>query len=689
MPPLPTPNRNRGQSNSDTFNGSQNRDVYQEIPTRKLISAYGGVGSVVETLHGSIIIDPFAEWPYFKQKNFEHVQNHQLEDERLLLRLRDWFPKLEKLIRMPINELDYRSQKPKKGTALVSAQYFPKWMFSSRTRRFDKLENWLDKWNLYVVDEQHRESINPPKCWESYLDVTKKKSRKFHELEQIRFILISSSGRIADVPWDYWVYGENTKNDKVKEILSEDGEPDDEMAGRITLNFDVEIPKNIYFEYKVSDRMNSLSGIQIIAVDEKTKKRIKGRSLKGLFNLRIRERREVNQKMGCNSWDSSGIWKVVLRSSNSVYYPNIITSLFIPMRENILFFSQEEIEFIKKKYDRGRCLKTISEDLLDEKNIKKTPEQIQILIENEFVQTSTNFPVDVQEMAYRLAEYRFITSQSSCFVQENGWLIIEPMEFNYPKIKAVYAIDRLKITSVQTSFTRQEPIDKEYYLSEDPEGESASGLTIKKQYTYGWRQKSVKYFPAVESFGEGFFIDFDSKELSMWFEQHSEKITERIEWIQHNFDNTKINPNQERKVSYQFVLIHTLCHLLIKELEFLCGYSSSSLQERLYIDDGMNGFLIYTIAGSEGSYGGLVSLAKSGRLKNIFDSAVIRATDCASDPICIHTDQTGQGVGGTNLAACYSCALLPETSCEEYNRFLDRRLIIDPDFGYYKMVNQI
>jgi hypothetical protein len=36
-----------------------------------------------------------------------------------------------------------------------------------------------------------------------------------------------------------------------------------------------------------------------------------------------------------------------------------------------------------------------------------------------------------------------------------------------------------------------------------------------------------------------------------------------------------------------------------------------------------------------------------------------------------------------NLAACYSCVLLPETSCEEFNSFLDRALLIDKEFGFF------
>jgi hypothetical protein len=64
----------------------------------------------------------------------------------------------------------------------------------------------------------------------------------------------------------------------------------------------------------------------------------------------------------------------------------------------------------------------------------------------------------------------------------------------------------------------------------------------------------------------------------------------------------------------------------------------------------------------------------------ILKSAFNRANDCSSDPICFHSD--GQGVGGLNLAACYSCALLPENACEEFNSFLDRAVLIHEDYGF-------
>ena len=62
--------------------------------------------------------------------------------------------------------------------------------------------------------------------------------------------------------------------------------------------------------------------------------------------------------------------------------------------------------------------------------------------------------------------------------------------------------------------------------------------------------------------------------------------------------------------------------------------------------------------------------------------AIREARWCSSDPLCI------AGVAAAseamNLAACHSCVLISETSCEEYNQFLDRALLIHEKFGFFR-----
>ena len=145
-----------------------------------------------------------------------------------------------------------------------------------------------------------------------------------------------------------------------------------------------------------------------------------------------------------------------------------------------------------------------------------------------------------------------------------------------------------------------------------------------------------------------------------------------------------------RNVLAKFVLMHTLAHVIINQLSFDCGYGSASLRERLYCDftdqnRPMQGILIYTASGdSEGTMGGLVRQAKVGRLEATVRRALDRAAWCSSDPVCI--ESRGQGSDSANLAACHSCCLVPETSCEEGNRLLDRALLVgtpdSPGLGF-------
>jgi hypothetical protein len=149
--------------------------------------------------------------------------------------------------------------------------------------------------------------------------------------------------------------------------------------------------------------------------------------------------------------------------------------------------------------------------------------------------------------------------------------------------------------------------------------------------------------------------------------------------------------NHYRIVTPKFIMLHTLSHLLIKQLSFECGYSIASLSERIYCaeeKDGkqMAGIFIYTASGdSEGTLGGLVRQGRPDAFPRIFRKAVVNAQTCSNDPVCILSH--GQGRESLNLAACHACALLPETCCEERNGFLDRGLIVgtyeDKGIGFY------
>jgi hypothetical protein len=123
--------------------------------------------------------------------------------------------------------------------------------------------------------------------------------------------------------------------------------------------------------------------------------------------------------------------------------------------------------------------------------------------------------------------------------------------------------------------------------------------------------------------------------------------------------------------------VHTLAHALIRQLSLDCGYSSASLRERLYVEDGghsMAGLLIYTgSSDADGTLGGLSRQAEPSRVAEFFVEAIRNLAWCSNDPLCIHGEASSEPL---NRAACHSCALVAETSCETFNQLLDRSVLV-------------
>lgn len=182
--------------------------------------------------------------------------------------------------------------------------------------------------------------------------------------------------------------------------------------------------------------------------------------------------------------------------------------------------------------------------------------------------------------------------------------------------------------------------------------------------------------PAIELFGEGIFIQFDEDVMQAW--ESLPEVQNRAKILADRRDShewaSRLDSPEPR-----FVALHTIAHLLIRRLAFASGYSSASLQERIFARaDGTEksaGILIYTAAGdAQGTLGGLVRLGEPKYLVPMLVAALADAEVCSNDPVCIESDR--QGAAQLNLSACHGCTLISETSCEQGNRLLDRQLVI-------------
>jgi len=274
-----------------------------------------------------------------------------------------------------------------------------------------------------------------------------------------------------------------------------------------------------------------------------------------------------------------------------------------------------------------------------------------------------------------------VLSDQSKFIKYSGSVdfkarsagVAEALE---PLVTGVVAVERLKKVNAFIGFTRIDAFDRI-----DDASDRVAPLT---------RNGTPTWVPATEDRGEGVFMQFDEARVAKW----ERDVLERPVWQRYreahrlNFlrrtsrTAAEIDPD-ERFPSPRYWAIHTLSHLLIREMAMSSGYGSASLTERIFAwpagDDVQPaaGLLISTTSSdSEGTLGGLVELAKPDKLKGVVLDALRRGGRCSSDPICSHRAPRGKE-DFLHGAACHFCLFVSETSCERTNRFLDRRMVLD------------
>lgn len=239
------------------------------------------------------------------------------------------------------------------------------------------------------------------------------------------------------------------------------------------------------------------------------------------------------------------------------------------------------------------------------------------------------------------------------------------------RLAGVLVADRLREVRAFTSFSRMSPageVHPPYFDS----------------------QRS--WLPAVETYGEGIFIRFSEEAIARW--ESGVVVSERVEMLEQRRSQGGLSSTLLPDIaSPRFVLLHTFAHLMMRQLSFDCGYSPSSIRERLYCSTDpqapMSGILLYTAAGdSEGTMGGLAREGATERLARSIVAALRNALWCSVDPICI--ESTSQGLDGLNRGACHGCCLAPETSCTHVNSLLDRAVVVgtptNPHLGFFSGV---
>lgn len=374
---------------------------------------------------------------------------------------------------------------------------------------------------------------------------------------------------------------------------------------------------------------------------------------------------------------------VVQRGGSNVWFPQIATSIYLPSSENGQF-SSDLIAAVKKNAEKlktvylasGAINESIASFLgFSQTDLENCFEKI-ILKKAGSVQNAK----DQTETEYRFEEFEKLISNygsDSEDIYVKSLPIAKYSSSLWPFFESVSLVEKLKETTAFYGFSRLAPRN-------DPVDTFKTTLS----------NVPKNWLPAIQNSGEGIFVKFLSSNVEAWAKNPAIiKRAERVE--KYRQKSLFYNPGEDFCVTPEFLLIHTFSHLLINQLSKSCGYGSSSLKERLYVstEEGkkMYGVLIYTSSSSsEGSLGGLVKQGKPGRLEEIINAAIEEARWCSSDPVCI--ESKGQGPDSCNLAACFNCALLPETCCEKGNKYLDRVCLIgsldNQEIGYFNRIPQ-
>jgi hypothetical protein len=387
-----------------------------------------------------------------------------------------------------------------------------------------------------------------------------------------------------------------------------------------------------------------------------------------------------------------------LRSASNVYFGVVRSAIYLPRASNV---PDALLEILSEPLIRGMIHMTVQSGGTVDPGIIRgnqrellepySDEQLQAAIDTfatedrEVPPASSNSLVadESRETAFRRDEYRVL-----CEGMESDQLTVRsaPLDRYIGRmsglLERVLLIDRLRETRALTGFNR--------VFAE-------KGVDDADRFHQLWKSVpdwTQRWLPAYRVFGEGIFLELNLAALGEW--EALPSVRQRAALVNRRYEVAREARSLEpREISARFLAVHTFSHLLINQLTFDCGYSSSALRERLYVSanpaEPMAGVLIYTATGdSEGTMGGLVRMGRPGYLEGVIESALQSAAWCSADPVCMEAGTSGQGPDSCNLAACHNCSLLPETACEEFNRFLDRALVIgsleDPTLGFQPAV---
>ncbi|MDW8808877.1 DUF1998 domain-containing protein [Streptomyces scabiei] len=518
---------------------------------------------------------------------------------------------------------------------------FPSWLFCGACRR-------MKRWR--IADEKHGQAPRCPSCSPA------------RTLAPMRFVQICAAGHLSDIDWWFWAHSRREAAER-----RQCGERD-------------------RLSFLVSDRASGLEALSVACTAKGCGAARDLLDILGTHGMRC---------SGRNPWQRASEAvecvrpvQIVQRTAGNLYYPLVHSALDIPetdlpahaddararrVREHDLWVSlcrtagtpRAEALRIMIQDDTGA-----GDDLLDALVAEETGGASQA------APASADAParpdLSREEWAAFTAPAPPVTRDFALRETTLGLAgeTAEPWAGLRRRFGRIVLADRLREVRALSGFTRVSP--------------DASVVPADSA-------RRLKWLPAVEVYGEGVFLTLDRDELASW--ESDARVKQQVSGMRADLDRSfqkdRLDAVTGPELAPRFVLLHTLAHLLIRQLSFESGYTTASLRERIYArpEQDQYGILVYTAAGdAEGTLGGLVRQGEPPRLAETLLRMTEAAAWCSADPLC--AEHTGQGFDNLNRAACHACALLPETSCETGNTLLDRALVVGGEHvpGYLQSI---
>jgi hypothetical protein len=364
--------------------------------------------------------------------------------------------------------------------------------------------------------------------------------------------------------------------------------------------------------------------------------------------------------------------RLLIRQASNAYFPQLMSTISLPDRNeelrdavgNVWDFVGEAPNFEDLRYERRKAkVSSALQGFTDEqvwgeiqtrRGAQGAPEKPIKHVELETLTAAE------EELGDDKPDGDFYARTLPAKIWQAPWM--KPIE-------RVVLIHRMREVMAQVGFTRFEAV------SPDIDGELEIGVRRANL------AREVSWLPAVENRGEGVFLQFRKDMVETWLarpdvmKQGLRLVEGYQSWkSEHHGASKKF---AEAGGILPYTLLHSFAHLLLTSVSLECGYPASSIRERIYCLPQIGyGVLLFTgTPDAEGTLGGLVQVGR--RIHEHVRNALLMGELCSNDPVCSQHDPASLHERRfLHGAACHGCLLISETSCEHFNEFLDRSLVV-------------